>query len=106
MNPITKPVPPDSMHRRIGDSVSPANERIYDAVLALAVAVRLVDSLGLDIITVDARARGQQRIQIKGDPHGRLNSSTLTFASIDGDRHCRAERYGVEIVWVELGAGA
>lgn len=89
--------------RRLGDEVSPVNERVFDAARALTVALRLVDHLGLHILAVEADERGRQRIQIVGDPRGLLHGDLVGVVSRNGDRHYRAHRYGVEIVWVELG---
>lgn len=93
---------PTPLHRRLGDAISPRNERIYDAARALTVALRLVDQLNLDIIAIDADQRGRQRIQIDSDPRGLLKGNLVHIQSANGNRHYRAERYGVEIVWVEL----
>lgn len=93
--------------RRLGDEVSPANERVYDAARALTVALRLVDKLGLHILCVEADERGRQRIQVAPGPcTERLRAELAGVVTHNGNRHYRAERYGVEIVWVELGEAA
>lgn len=93
--------------RRLGDDVSPINERVYDAARALTVAVRLVDQLGLAILAVEADARGRQRIQVApGQRTERLHAELAGVETCNGNCHYRAERYGVEIVWVELGEAA
>ncbi len=92
--------------RRLGDDVSPINERVYDAARALSVAIRLIDQLGLQILAVEADDRGRQRVQIGGDPKNRLKGKIVAVNTANGNFHYKAERYGVEIVWVELGQGA
>lgn len=101
MNPMNQELHPA---RRLGDDVSPVNERVYDAARALTVALRLVDKLGLHILVVEADARGRQRIQVAPGPNcDRLRAELAGVETYNGNRHYRAERYGVEIVWVELG---
>lgn len=93
------------LHRRLGDDISPGNERVYDAARALTVALRLVDQLGLEILSARADAYGVQRVHIVGDTRGLLNGR-LEGETPSGDRHYIAQRYGVDIVWVELAVSA
>lgn len=94
-----------TLSRRLGDDVSPVNERVWDAARAVTVAIRLIDHLGLAILHVEVDDLGRKRIQIAGDPDGRLHGNLVGVVSINGNRHYRAERYGIEIVWVVPGQG-
>lgn len=89
--------------RRLGEAVSPTNERVYDAARALTVALRLIDQLGLTILAVEADAYGRQRIQVAADARTGVLRAEPVVVTSNGNRHYRAERYGVEIVWVEHG---
>ena len=89
--------------RRVGDEVSPINADMLDQSRLLQEAVRMVDHMGLSIVSAEAQASPRnQRIQVMDQgPEGMLKlfPDAVEQRRTPGWSVWVTNRYGVEIRW-------
>ena len=85
-------------HRRLGDSVSPLNDELHDTTRLLAEAVRMIDQLGLKIISVDADRSRNKRVLVSYSRECDALEG-VEYKRQGGYSHWCANRFGVEIQW-------
>lgn len=88
--------------RRLADPVSALNHDVYDQTTLLANAVRLVDHLGVEILSVEAQPYPRNNLILVRD-HGQI-MATLFPEAVEQRRNASytvyvASRFGVEIRW-------
>lgn len=91
--------------RRFTDPVSEINANVHDKTRLLALAVEMVDNLGLRIVSAEAVADRNNSIHVVYGPA----CDALDGAEVgrhNGNSHWCAHRFGTEIRWVVLGEAA
>lgn|SRR5512139_423667 len=85
--------------RRFSDPVSQLNDDIHGITRSLALAVEMVDRLGIRIIAVEADRARNRRIQVVYSPECNALEEAVEVARNAVWSHWCANRFGVEIRW-------
>lgn len=85
--------------RRFGDPVSDSNCEIHDAARLLLAAVETLDRLGIEVVSVEADCRRNQRVLVE---YCRACDALDGVAMMRGPVWTiwSANRYGIEIRWM------
>ncbi len=94
-----EPLPAVFHPRRFSDSVSDLNAHVYDKSRLLAQAVKMVDDLGIRIISAEAGINFNNAVLVD---YSRACDALdgVEVKRINGNSHWCAHRYGTDIRWV------
>lgn len=85
--------------RRFSDPVSDLNAMVYDKARLLEQAVRMVDDLGIHIISAEAGINFNNSLLVSYSPACDVLEG-VEVKRINGNSHWCANRFGTEIKWV------
>lgn len=90
--------PPVFRHHRFGDAMSPLNADLHDSAAMLLTAIRMVDQLGITILSVDADQQRNKRIHVAYSRECDALEGVEVRRCAEWSVWC-ANRYGTEIRW-------
>lgn len=85
--------------RRVGDAISPINERMYDDARLLLTDIAVADRLGLEVISFDSNPTGRSLFVAWGPACAALGGKQAGLS--DDSRYMRAEYCGAVFRWFE-----